>query len=181
MRRNHLLALLEQIEESEYSVFILETNGILAERDYVKAITRFEKPHVRVSLKAGTPAAFTRKTGARPESFELPFRAIRNLIDYGVSFHVAAMSADPRIMRERERESMIKRLAEIDPVLVRNLEEEIVDPYRTTLARLGHAGLELEWPLKEIHPPIRPPKRGEFLKPRWGRYSHSRARNGDDS
>ncbi|MFQ6075498.1 MAG: radical SAM protein [Candidatus Bathyarchaeia archaeon] len=171
--KRHLLSLLGRVEESEFSLFVLETNGILfgVDRDYVKAIAGFKKPHVRVSLKAGTPEAFTRKTGARPESFELPFRGILNLMDLGVSFHVAAMSADPRIMARGERISLIERLMEIDPMLVWRLGEEVVDPYRTTLARLKHAGLELEWPLKEVYPPIRPPKRGEFLRTRRGKYS----------
>jgi uncharacterized Fe-S cluster-containing radical SAM superfamily protein len=76
--KEHLLGLLEYVERSEFDVFILETNGILfgVDRDYVRAISKFTKPHVRVSLKAGTPEAFTRKTGAKPEAFEIPFRAI---------------------------------------------------------------------------------------------------------
>lgn len=166
--KSHLIALLERVEASGFGLFILETNGILfgADKDYVKAIARFKKPHVRVSLKAGTPEAFTRKTGAKPESFEIPFRAIENLLDCGVSFHVAAMSADPRMMAAEERRSLIERLAEIDLGLALNLEEEVVDPYKTTLARLKYAGLDLEWPLKKIYAPIRPPKKGEFLKPR---------------
>lgn len=47
----------------------------------------------------------------------------------------------------------------MDPELVRKLDEEVVDPYRITLARLRHAGIELEWPLKEIHPPPSDPQR----------------------
>lgn len=92
--KDHLLGLLEQVEESEFPLFILETNGILfgADRDYVKKISRFTKSHVRVSLKAGTPEAFTKKTGAKPEAFDIPFQAIRNLLDYNVNFHVAAMT-----------------------------------------------------------------------------------------
>lgn len=155
--KDHLLALLELVEGSEFDLFILETNGILfgIDRDYVKKLSRFKKPHVRVSLKAGTPEAFTRKTGAKIESFELPFEGIRNLLDSGVSFHVAAMSADPRIMAPEERAALFKKLAGIDPRLALGLEEEVIDPYDTTLARLKFAGLELEWPLKRIYKPIR--------------------------
>ena len=155
--KDHLLSLLEYVEDSEFPLFILETNGILfgVDKDYVRKISRFEKVHVRVSLKAGTPEAFTRKTGAVPESFEIPFKAIENLLDYGVSFHVAAMSLDPRIMTPEERASLIKKLAEIDVNLLLNLEEEIVDPYETTLARLKFAGFKLKWPLRELYTPIR--------------------------
>ncbi len=162
----HLLSLLEQVERSEFSTFILETNGMLfgTDSDYVKQVARFSKPYVRISLKAGTPEAFTRKTGANQGSFEIPFQAIRNLLRHNVSFHVAAMSADPRIMSPEERGSLIQRLADIDPRLVSNLEEEVVDPYKTTLARLRYAGVKLNWPLKQIYSPARLPEKGEFLR-----------------
>jgi len=155
--KEHLLQLLEHVETSEFQLFILETNGILfgVDRDYVSKIARFTKPHVRVSLKAGTPQAFTEKTGAKPEAFEIPFQAIRNLLDHNVSFHVAAMSADPRIMTPKERENLASKLVEIDPRLPRSLEEEVMDGYDTTLARLKLAGLKIEWPLKKIYAPIK--------------------------
>ncbi|MEW6070153.1 MAG: radical SAM protein [Candidatus Thermoplasmatota archaeon] len=144
--KEHLLALLELVETSEFPLFILETNGILfgADKDYVAKIAKFTKPHVRVSLKAGTAKDFKRKTGAKEENFEIPFQAIRNLLDCNASFHVAAMT-DKRIMSKEERDCLIKRLAEIDIRLVRSLEEEVVDPYDTTLARLKLAEVELEW------------------------------------
>ncbi len=155
--KEHLLGLLEYVERSEFSLFILETNGVLfgIDRDYVRKISKFTKPHVRVSLKAGTPEAFTKKTGAKPEAFEIPFQAIRNLLDDNVSFHVAAMSADPRITTPKERESLIRKLTEIEPTLLLSLEEEVVDGYNTTLDRLKHAGWKIEWPLKRIYKPVR--------------------------
>jgi uncharacterized Fe-S cluster-containing radical SAM superfamily protein len=158
--KSHLLALLERFEASDFELFILETNGILfgVDKDYVRAISRLKKIHVRVSLKAGTPEAFARKTGAEPESFDIPFRGVRNLLDCGVSFHVAAMSADPRIMTPEERRSLIERLEDVDLGLALNLEEEIVDRYRTTLARLRYAALDLDWPLREAYAPIRSSK-----------------------
>lgn len=155
--KEHLLGLLEYVEQSEFPLFILETNGVLfgIDKDYVRKISKFSKPHVRVSLKAGTPEAFTKKTGAKPEAFEIPFQAIRNLLDCNVSFHVAAMSADPRITTPNERENLIRKLAEIEPTLLVNLEEEVVDGYNTTLARLRFAGWKLEWPLKRIYKPVK--------------------------
>lgn len=154
--REHLLELLERVDDSEFDIFILETNGILfgADESYVKEISRFKKPHVRVSLKAGTPEAFTRKTGAKSESFELPFRAIQNLLNHGVSFHVAGMMNDPRIVSKQERLELAKRLAEIDPRLVTTFEGEVIDPYETTLARLKSAGLTLKWPSRERYGPL---------------------------
>jgi uncharacterized Fe-S cluster-containing radical SAM superfamily protein len=143
----HLLALLEKVEASAFRLFILETNGILigADPDYAKQIACFKKVHTRVSLKAGTPEAFTTKTGAKPESFNLPFQGIVNLLEAGASFHVAAMSADTRIMTKQEHEGLLSRLASIHPALVDNLEEEMVDPYHTTLERLRHAGVKLKF------------------------------------
>jgi len=155
--KNHLLRLLELVEQSEFPLFILETNGILfgVDRDYVSKVSRFTKPHVRVSLKAGTPEDFTKKTGAKPEAFEIPFQAIRNLLDYKVSFHIAAMSADPRTMTQKERYNLMEKLDEIDPNLLKSLEEEVVDDYDTALVRLKLAGWKIEWPLKAVYAPIR--------------------------
>jgi uncharacterized Fe-S cluster-containing radical SAM superfamily protein len=100
---------------------------------------------VRVSLKAGTAKEFTRRTGAQPEAFELPFQAIRYLLKYKVSFHVAAMSGDPRIMSGQERQHLISRLYRMNPQLLRGLEEEVVEPYKTSLLRLKTAGMNLDW------------------------------------
>ena len=155
--KQHLLALLEHVENSEFDLFILETNGILfgVDRDYVRRVSKFRKPHVRVSLKAGTSEAFACKTGATPESFEIPFKAIRNLLDYGVSFHVAGMLDDPRIVEPRERAELARKLAEIDPKLAVTFEGEVIDPYDSALARLKAAGFDLEWPLRQRYKPLR--------------------------
>ena len=141
--REHLLNLLEAFQETDLRLFILETNGILlgADRSYVRALSRFERIHVRVSLKAGTPEGFTARTGAKPDAFELPFRAIEALLNEGVSFHVAAMT-DPRLMPREERQQLLRRLEEIEPFLAANLEEEICDPYETTLVRMTAYGLD---------------------------------------
>lgn len=135
----------------KYLVFpillICIAHGILlgADPDYAQQFARFKKVHTRVSLKAGTPEAFTRKTGALPESFELPFKGIVNLKEAGASFHVATMSADSRIVDRHERQSLLDRLASIDLILVDNLEEQEVSPYHNTLERLKYAGVELTW------------------------------------
>jgi uncharacterized Fe-S cluster-containing radical SAM superfamily protein len=145
--KEHLLALLDLVEDSKYRLFILETNGILfgVDKGYVKRVSKYGKVHVRVSLKAGTPEAFERKTGAKKDAFELPFKAIEHLLDSGASFHVAAMSADPRMMEKEERRRLFEKLIEIDPKLAKNLEEEVVDPYETALLRLRKAGYEMKW------------------------------------
>lgn len=140
--KEHLLGLLKLVDRSPYRLFILETNGMLlgADPGYAREIARFGKVHTRVSIKAGTPEAFTRKTGALPEFFELPFQGIENLLESGASFHVATMTDDPRIVTPKERESCLDRLASIHPALVRHLEEESIVPYPNAVERLRKAG-----------------------------------------
>lgn len=88
--KEHLLKVL--VEASELDQFILETNDMLfgVDRGYVREISRFEKPHIRVSLKAVPLKPSPRP--AKPETFELPFNAIRNQLDYDVSFSVEMKS-----------------------------------------------------------------------------------------
>jgi len=130
--KEHLLEMAELMEKSEHKLFIIETNGIILgqDEDFAKELSRFKKSYVRVGLRAGTAEEFTRKTGAIPESFMLPFQAIRYLRENKARFSVAAMSADPRFMTPLERISLIVRLGEIDPELVLRLEEEVtyLDP-----------------------------------------------------
>lgn len=145
--RKHLLNILKLIEENTWlQLFILETNGILfgADESYVHALKEFTKVHVRVSLKAGNVKGFQWRTGAIGEFYRLPFEAVRNLLDAGVSFHVAAMT-DPRIMSREEREKIIQELREIDEVTASRLEEEVIDPYTTTIFRLKEAGVKMKW------------------------------------
>ncbi len=140
--KDHLLEVLELTEKSDFQRFVLETNGILFgnDRDYVRSLRDFSNLWVRVSIKAGTPEAFSQKTGAIPEAFDLPFQAIRYLSEEGIDFDVAAMSADPRFMSPLERVSLIVKLGEIDPSLVLSLEEEMVILYEKTLKRLKSMG-----------------------------------------
>ncbi|MEM3466885.1 MAG: radical SAM protein [Candidatus Jordarchaeales archaeon] len=137
--KDHLVALLGHVKEFGYP-FYLETNGILlgADRDYVKRIAEFsDMLYVRVSFKAATPEGFTSRTGAIGEYYELPFRALRYLLDEGVYARAAAMT-DPRVMPPEERNLLISTLDEIDPAAdyPRTLEEEVIDMYETTIMRL---------------------------------------------
>jgi len=120
-------------------LFILETNGILFGDDekYVKELGDYENIHVRVSLKAGLPEGFQRRTGAKGEFYQLPFIAISNLMKNRISFHIACMS-DPRLMPKDERGSIIKKLDSIG--YSDFFEEEMCDPYKITVMRLEKAG-----------------------------------------
>jgi uncharacterized Fe-S cluster-containing radical SAM superfamily protein len=141
LAKAHLLGLLDLVETTDY-LFILETNGIplAAEESYAWELARYNRIHVRVSLKAGSAQGFEARTGARGKFWELPFLAIQRLMEAGVSFHVAAMS-DPRLMPPAERREMIRSLAELG--YEDYLEEERCDPYPTSVARLRAAGFHI--------------------------------------
>ena len=135
----HLLRLLEHVEKSGYP-FYLETNGILfgANRDYARKLSQFSKfIYVRVSFKAATPEGFTERTGAIGKYYELPFKALKHLVDKGVYARAAAMT-DPKVMPREERSILVERLNQIDPAArySETLEEETIDAYDTTLKRL---------------------------------------------
>jgi len=65
------------------------------------------------------------------------------------------------------------KLADIDGKFALNLEEEVVEPYKTILARLQYVNVKLKWPLTQIYPPMKLPEKGEFLRLRLGRYFHA--------
>lgn len=138
--KEHLLSILEHVKDSNYPLFILETNGILlgADRAYVKQLGEFkEKLYVRVSFKAATPEGFTQRTGALGRYYELPFKALRSLLDEGIYARAAAMT-DSKVMPGEERSMLIEKLHEIDPSAhySTTLEEEQIDAYDTTIKRL---------------------------------------------
>ncbi|KUO43421.1 MAG: molybdenum cofactor biosynthesis protein MoaA [Hadesarchaea archaeon YNP_N21] len=138
--RKHLLALLEIADQSNYS-FILETNGILigSDRSYARALSKFRKLHVRVSIKGTNQGEFSRLTGAAPEAFELQLKSIENLLDEGVPCHPAVMlSFSPKENFERLR----SKLAEIDESLAREVEEEYVILYPNVVRRLENSGVK---------------------------------------
>lgn len=135
--REHLLELLTLVKGTDY-LFVLETNGILlgADRRYAEQLRNFPNIHIRVSLKAGTEEGFERRTGAKGEFYDLPFKAVEYLKGTGVSFHVAAMT-DPRLIDKAERGEMLRRLKAIG--YNDYFEEETCDPYPRSVARLEKA------------------------------------------
>lgn len=139
--KEHLLEVLNLINETSY-FFILETNGILLGHDieFVKELKKYNNLYVRVSLKAGTPEGFQIRTGAQRKFYELPYRALQYLREAGIYFRAASMS-DPRLMPKEERKRMIKKLDQIG--YHDYLEEEICDPYDTSILRLNKAGWKI--------------------------------------
>lgn len=136
--KNHLLAVLDYVEKLNYQ-FYLETNGIIfgADKDYVRRLSKFSNfIYVRVSFKAATPEGFTQRTGAIGKYYELPFKALKYLLDEGIFTRAAAMT-DARIMPKEERKLLIEKLSEIDSRYSKGeLEEEYIDAYDTTVKRI---------------------------------------------
>jgi len=139
--REHLLRLLELVEESKRYLFILETNGILIGHDpsYARDLARFSRVHVRVSLKGASPEEFSRLTGAHPEAFNLQLKALENLVDAGVPCHPAVMLS---FSSKDSVEKLKARLRSIDPRLEEEFEEEYVFLYPHVAKRLREAGLQ---------------------------------------
>lgn len=138
--KSHLLAVLRYVANSKYLLFILETNGVLLgyDKNFVEQLAEFkDKLYVRISFKAATSEGFTQRTGAIGKYYELPFKALKSLLDEGIYVRAAAMT-DPKVMPDDERRTLINRLEEIDPAAnySTTLEEEQIDRYDTTIKRL---------------------------------------------
>jgi len=139
--KEHLLRVLDLVDDTDY-FFVLETNGILLgrEQDYVRALKKYRNLYVRISIKAGTPDGFEKRTGGKREFFELPYVAVDTLRKEGLFFRVASMS-DSKVMPQEERKEMVKKLREVG--YKDYLEEEICDPYDTSVIRLRKAGFSI--------------------------------------
>lgn len=138
LNRAHLLRLLELVEETSY-LFVLETNGILIDRDYSHDLSGFNNLHVRVSLKGASENEFSLLTGAIPSGFSRQLGALKHL-------HAARVSVHPAVMLSFSTPQTLAGLREelrsIHPSLEQELEEEHVIPYPHVAQRLKRAGLK---------------------------------------
>ena len=136
--RAHLFELLELVDQSPY-VFILETNGMtLSDPEFAQQLSRFRNLHVRVSIKGTNADEYHTLTGARPSSYELPFQALRNLIDAGVSVNACVMASFSTDQGIREIRT---RLSDIRPGLLLSLEIEFITLFPKVAERLRKEGL----------------------------------------
>lgn len=134
--KEHLLSLLDLVDGSKYN-FILETNGILIDGPYANDLSRFDRLHVRVSLKGCNEEEFTKLTGAK-RGFELQLSALSNLSDAGVSCHPAVMSS---LSNADEFTRLKDKLGSIDESYGRNLEIEELILYPHVRKRLEAASI----------------------------------------
>jgi uncharacterized Fe-S cluster-containing radical SAM superfamily protein len=137
--RQHLYELLDLVDQSEL-VYILETNGMTLGDDpaFAKSLASYKNLHVRVSIKGCNPDEFHRLTGARASAYDLPFKALKYLIDAGVSCN-ACVSVS---FSDREGISGIeKTLCSIHPGMLKSLELERIKLFPKVRKRLSAEGL----------------------------------------
>ncbi len=138
--RQHLFELLDLVDQSDY-VYVLETNGMTLgnDKEFANQLTRFKNLHVRVSIKGTNPEEFHTLTNAIPSSYELPFKALKHLIDANVSCNACGMISfsDKEGIKDLER-----RLFEVHPGLLKSLEKEHITPFPKVAKRLSENGLK---------------------------------------
>jgi uncharacterized Fe-S cluster-containing radical SAM superfamily protein len=136
--KDHLIKLLELLKNSDLK-FILETNGILLDYDFVEKLSDFKEfIHVRVSLKGCNAQEFSKLTEAIPEAFELQVQALKNLTK-------AKIPCRPAVMVSFSNPESIKnlrdRLETIDSKFY-DFEEEELMLYGNVKERLEKAGIK---------------------------------------
>ena len=138
--REHLLQLLDLVEDSEF-IYVLETNGMTLgnDLDYVRALSNYTRLHVRVSIKGDSHEQYHELTGADPESYELPYRALQNLIDEGVSCNACLMAS----FSDKEGVDRVRgKLHGIHPGILKSLEIEKITLFPKVAQRLSASGLK---------------------------------------
>ena len=138
--REHLLSLLEHVEASKFQ-FVCESNGLLLGHDpqYVSELSRFDRTHFRISLKGSNKEEFSRITGARPEAYQLQYKALENLIAAGVSVNACLMAS---FSTEEDIQNAITQLEAIHPGILKSLEIESISLFPQVKKRLEKAGLK---------------------------------------
>ena len=123
----HLFQLLDALREYPF-IFILETNGILLgyDKSIVEQLSQYRNVHVRISIKGTNPLEFQELTMADKKFFEYQLRALKNLLDYELSFHPAVVAS---FTTPQNIEKLRRELANIDPSLAEHLEIEYIVLY----------------------------------------------------
>ncbi len=141
--RKHLMQLLNLVEESEF-IYVLETNGMILGNDpeYAQALSKYKRLHVRVSIKGDNPELYHELTGAHPDSYELPYKAIGNLIEAGVSCNACLMAS----FSDAEGIKRVKgKLIDMHPGILKSLEIERITMFPKVAESLSKKGIK---PLK---------------------------------
>ena len=137
--RKHLFELLDLVEESEYT-YILETNGMTLgdDKSFSEQLARYRNLHVRVSIKGTNPEEFHKLTGARPSAYHLPFKALKYLIDAGVSCNACVSISFSTLDGIA---SVKEQLFKLWPGLLKSLELEKIKKFPKVKGRLEASGI----------------------------------------
>lgn len=87
--KNHLFDLINLIPKNK--LFILETNGILLNEEFVKGLRKFSNLYVRVSLKGINSNTFELITGAKGKFFDFQLNALKLLQKYKIKHRAAIL------------------------------------------------------------------------------------------
>jgi uncharacterized Fe-S cluster-containing radical SAM superfamily protein len=148
---DHLCSVLDYVKRDAYKfdLFVIETNGVILANDetlaprlatYASRISSNKTVgHVRLSIRGGLSETFEEKTGVHGNFKDLPFTAAERLWDAEVSFHVAVV-VDPRFTPKKDKDLIYQKLKEIDPLVLKGVEEEFLNPYPHALVRLRAMG-----------------------------------------
>tara|TARA_Y100001970_G_scaffold3377_1_gene3885 strand:- start:4957 stop:5718 length:762 start_codon:yes stop_codon:yes gene_type:complete len=137
--KQHLFDLLDLVDKTDY-IYILETNGMTIGHDesFAKELSRFKNLHVRVSIKGCNYEEYAMLTSAKPESYDIPYRAIKNLIDSGVSCNACLSISFSSVEEVKKAE---KRLYDIKPGILKSLEKEYITMFPKVQKRLNRYNL----------------------------------------
>ncbi len=132
--KQHLFDLLDLVDKTDY-IYILETNGITIGNDesFAKELSRFKNLHVRVSIKGCNYKEYSMLTNAKSESYDLPYKAIKNLIANSVSCNACLSISFSNTEEIKEAE---KRLYDIKPGILKSLEKEYITMFPKVQKRL---------------------------------------------
>ena len=138
--RQHLFELLDLVEQSEF-VYILETNGMTLGNDpeYVQGLARYKRLHVRVSIKGCNEDEFHRLTGAAKEAYQLPYMALKSLIEAGVSCNACLMVS---FSDEASMDDAKNELYKLHPGILKSLELERIKLFPKVRQRITKYGLK---------------------------------------
>ncbi len=126
--KKYLIELINLIPEDK--LFILETNGILLDENYVRDLSKFKNIYVRISLKGVDETTFEKITGAEGKFFHNQLNALDLLKKYKIK-HIAA------ILINLFTESQIKNLG------IPDIEYETLINYSFVQKNLNKRGIEV--------------------------------------
>lgn len=101
-------------------------------------LIKYQNLHVRVSIKSCNPKEFQRLTGARPSAYKLPFKALHNLIDAGVSCNACVSVSFSDAQRIKSVEG---KLESIHFGIIKSRELEKLKLFQKVRNRLESEGL----------------------------------------